>query len=60
METYTSVTGVHLALRDTAKEGVCGGCGARDKLVYAWPLPGLGEYCAACIVVKSGGTPDAA
>jgi hypothetical protein len=53
MEKYSGVTGVHLALRDQAKQGKCMRCDARDKLVYPWPLPGLGEYCAACIVVKS-------
>lgn len=55
-ECYTSVTGVHLALREGAQEGKCASCGRRDALVYPWPLGGsLGHRCAVCVVKESGG-----
>lgn len=58
-EQYTSVTGVHLALRDGARRGTeckCASCGRRDALVYPWPLGGsMGLRCAVCIVKESGG-----
>jgi hypothetical protein len=56
-EQYTSVTGVHLALRSSARRDIpCAACGRRDALVYAWPLgDSMGHRCAVCIVKESGG-----
>jgi hypothetical protein len=61
-EKFSSATGVFMHFEEqgvTPRTGDCGRCGARGH-VFDWPLPGFGQRCAACIVIESGGHPDAA
>lgn len=55
-EKFGSMTEVHAHFAAQGIEnvrGTCGRCGRDDAPVYPWPLPGFGEWCAACIVVES-------
>ena len=61
-EKFSSATGVFMHFEGqgvTPRTAATAVARARGH-VFDWPLPGFGQRCAACIVIESGGHPDAA